>query len=231
MGIIKNLIYFLLTIQERILLKSLDKTINTKNHSQKKKYYGNGVFLTLETLADEKKSQIEEEMSLILKNSNYEPEKILEYIKGQGTKVYYIKDAKMLYSVGENEGFIYPQKGAKALYFNLLINKSFGLKTDEMFVLSKGEINKFYFIYHFYNWYAYKHGIFGVDSESISMLNKFLFCATEEEVNKLQLSDIYKLKDAIAQDKASIEFVLKLCKDIEGTKKAFDKLREDGASL
>ena len=100
-----------------------------------------------------------------------------------------------------------------------------------MFVLTNGEINKFYFIYHFYNWYAYKHGVSGLDNESQELLKKYLFDATEEDFSKLQLSDIYKLKDAIKYDKASIEFVFRLCRQFEGTKKALEKLKNSGANL
>ena len=53
---------------------------------------------------------------------------------------------KILYPIGENEGFIPPAKGCKALYISLATDKKFRLKTDEMFILSNGEINKYYFI-------------------------------------------------------------------------------------
>ena len=98
-----------------------------------------------------------------------------------------------------------------------------------MFVLSKGEINKYYFLYHFYNWFAFKKNIAGMDRNSQELLKKYLFndCSTAE----LQLSEIYKLKDAIKQDKASIEFVIKLCRNYDGAKQALNKLQEGGAKL
>lgn len=187
--------------------------------------------LSLDTLADSEKQKMEEELSLILKSAGYEPIEVLKYIQTHGTKVFYIDNAKSLNSIGENEGFIYPKKGFKALYLSLLTTKKFLLKTPELFVLSKGEINKYYFIYHFYNWYAFKHNIAGMDSESQELLKKYLFNNSEEEFSKLQLADIYKLKDAIKQDKASIEFVFKLCQQYEGAKNALDKLKNNGASL
>ena len=100
-----------------------------------------------------------------------------------------------------------------------------------MFILTKGEINKYYFIYHFYNWYTFKHGIAGIDSESQILLNKYLFNATDKDFDNLQLADIYKLKDAIKQDKSAIEFVFKLCQKYDGTKKALEKLKDNGANL
>ena len=44
-------------------------------------------------------------------------------------------------------------------------------------------------------------------------------------------TDIYKLKDAIKQDKAAIEFVFRLCQQYEGAKKALNKLKDNGANL
>ena len=187
--------------------------------------------MSLESIAESDKLKMEEELALILKSSNYEPQEVLKYIQKHDTEVFYIDNPKSLYSIEENEGFIYPQCGAKALYLSLLTKKKFSLKTDAMFILSKGEINKYYFIYHFYNWYAFKHNIAGMDSESQELLKKYLFSSNGEDFSKIQLADIYKLKDAIKQDKASIEFVFKLCRQYEGSKQSLEKLKDNGASI
>lgn len=231
MSLFKNIVLFILSVQEKMLTRSLNKTLGVKNVSKRKKYFQEGCLLSLDSIADSDKQKMEEELALILKSSNYEPVEVLKYIQNHGTKVFYIDNAKSLHSIGENEGFIYPQKGSKALYLSLLTEKKFALKTEDRFVLTKGEINKYYFIYHFYNWYAFKHGIAGMDSESQELLKKYLFNPTDEDFSKLQLADIYKLKDAIKQDKASIEFVFKLCQQYEGAKKALEKLKDTGASL
>ncbi len=231
MSLFKNIVLFVLSIQEKMLTKSLNKTLGVKHESKRKKYFQNGCLLSLDSLADSEKQKMEEELSIVLKSANYEPTEVLKYIQSHGTKVYYIDNVKSLNSIGENEGFVYPQKGTKALYLSLLTTKKVSLKTPEMFILTKGEINKYYFIYHFYNWYAFKHNIAGMDSESQELLKKYLFNDSDEDFSKLQLADIYKLKDAIKQDKASIEFVFRLCQQYEGTKKALDKLKNSGANL
>jgi len=231
MSLFKNLVYFCLSLQEKFLCRRLSGTISAKNFSGRKRYALTGVTLNLDSLADSEKARMEEEIVLILKSSEYKPEEILKYVKNHGTEVYYIESPKQLNSVGEDEGFIYPARGAKALYLSLLTRRKFSLKTDEMFVLSAGEINKYYFIYHFYNWYAFKHGITGLDSESVRLLRKYLFECPEEDLSKLQLADIYKLKDAIKQDKSAIEFVFKLCRNYEGAKQAVEKLKNGGANL
>lgn len=231
MSLLKNIVMFFLTIQERRLTKNLQKTLGAKTSSKRKNFYSDGCFMSLDSIADGEKQQIEEKLSLILKSSNYNPLEVLEYIKRHDTEVIYIENSKSLSSIGENEGFIYPQTGAKALYLSLLTKKKFSLKTNEMFILTKGEINTYYFIYHFYNWYAFKHNIAGMDTESQDLLKKFLFSSTKEDFSKLQLADIYKLKDAIKQDKAAIEFVFKLCRQYEGAKQALKKLKESGTSI
>lgn len=231
MSLFKDIILFFLSIQEKRLTKSLNRTLGVKRNSKRKDFFSNGCFVQLDSLAESEKERMEEELSLILKSSNYNPVEVLEYIKKHDTKVFYIDNPKQLTSIGENEGFIYPQKGSKALYLSLLTEKIFRFKTPEMFILSRGEINKYYFIYHFYNWYAFKHNISGLDSDSQELLKKFLFSSSEEDFSKLQLADIYKLKDAIKQDKASIEFVFKLCRQYEGAKQALEKLKNNGAQL
>ena len=180
-------------------------------------------------MADIEKQQLEDKINLILKKYNYEPKEILNYIENQGTKVYFIDNAaKLLNPVGENEGLSYPASGSLALYLSLAIQKQPRLKTGEMFILSKGEINKYYFLYHFYNWFAYKHGITGLDADSKKKKKKYLY--GENDTKELQLSDIYKLKDAIKQDKASIEFVIRLCRNYDGAKQALDKMKSDGSA-
>ena len=220
-----------MSFQEKLLTRRLNKTLGVKNNSRRKKIYSEGCLLSLDSLADGDRQNMEEEMMLILKSANYDSVQILDYIEKHDTKVFYIDNARLLYSIGENEGFIYPQKGHKALYLSLLTQSKFAIKTPEMFVLSKGDINKYYFIYHFYNWYAYKHGVFGIDSEAQTLLTKYLFNSKEDDFGKLQLDDIYKLKDAIKQDKSAIEFVFKLCQKYEGAKQALNKLKDEGASL
>ena len=229
MKLLKNIIYNILSLQEQILRQRLSKTIGVKNQSKRKRHYTKGCILDLSTMAEVEKQKLEEELKLILEKYNYEPEKLLEYIKTQGTKVFYIANAaSILNPVGENEGFIYPASGARAFYLSLAIQKKTQFKTDEMFVLSKGEINKYYFIYHFYNWYAFKHNIAGLDRDSQELLKKYLFY--NGDTKELQLADIYKLKDAIKQDKASIEFVIKLCRNYEGTKQALEKMKDTGSA-
>lgn len=231
MNIIKDFVYLILTIQEKLLLKKLHKTIGVKNGSKIKHFWGNSCLINLNSIAEADKQKMEEELILLLKKFDFNPNEILKYVSNQGTQVFVTDNAKKLYTIQENEGFFYPQKGIKALCLNLITSGKFSFKTPEMFILSKGEINKYFFIYNFYNWYAFKHGIYGVTPDTQAMLNKYLLNPKDENVKKLQLEDIYKLKNAISQDKASIEFVFKLCQQYETSKQALNKLKNDSINL
>ena len=187
--------------------------------------------LNINSLDKAKREQLEAECELILKNAKFDPTTALEYVKKQGTNVFYIDNTKYLNAIRENEGFIYPQKGCRALYLSLLIKDKPKFHTDEMFIISKGEINKYMFLYHFYNWFMFKRNIYGIGADETALLNKYLFNDSEDDLNKLQLTDIYNLKDAITQDKSAIEFVLKLCREYDGVKNALKKLKDNGANL
>ena len=225
----KNFLYKILELQEKFLKFRLSRTLGVKNTSKRKRRYTDNCLLDLSTMAEAEIQELEDKLSNILKTYEYNPVRILEYIKAQGTEVKYLKNAKnILNPIGENEGFIYPQKGLKALYLSLGVNKTFNLKTEEMFILSLGEINKYYFIYHLYNWFAFKNNISGMDTESQELLKKYLF--SPSDTKELQLAEIYKLKDAIRQDKASIEFVIKLCRNYDGAKQVLEKMHNEGGA-
>jgi hypothetical protein len=229
MRLLKDIIYKFFDLQEKYLRFRLSKTIGVKALSKRKRNFYNGCTLDLNAMADAEKQELEAKITNILKTYDYNPMRVLEYVKAQGTNVFYLKNAKkILNPIGENEGFIYPQTGAKALYLSLGINKKFAFKTDEMFVLSVGEINKYYFIYHFYNWFAFKNNISGMDTESQELLKKYLFSSADTK--ELQMSELFKLKDAIRQDKASIEFVVKLCRNYDGAKQALTKMQQNGSA-
>lgn len=231
MNLFRNIVYQILSIQEKMLTKSLNKTLGIKNNSKRKKVFSNGCLLDLDSIAESERIKMEEELMLILKTANFDPNNVLNYIKMHGTEIFYIDKEKSLNALGENAGFIYPQKGFDALALSLLTKQGCKFETKEMFILTKGELNTYYFIYNFYNWYAYKHGIYGINRETQDLLNKHLYSVSEEDIAKLQLDEIYKLKDAIKQDRFAIEFVFKLCQNYESSKKALEKLKNEGAEV
>ena len=68
------------------------------------------------------KTQADEKIKAIVKQYMKSPEKLIQYLQTQGIKVYKIKNAeKILSKFAEEEGFITPLKGIKALAINLIL--------------------------------------------------------------------------------------------------------------
>ena len=219
MNIFKNIVLLFLSVQEKMLLKRLSKPLNKKNRA-----YSNGCYLTLDSISEQERLRMEDELGLILKSCNYNPIEILEYIGKHNIKIYNLS-SNWLKFAGLKTGFIYPQKGLRAFYLGLLTQKRIKFKTDEMFVVNKNNIDKYLFIYHFYNWYTYRQGIQGIDLESQKLLNKYLN-STDEAIKNLKLDEILRLKDAIKQDKCAIDFVLNLCAKFDSGK-IINNLKEE----
>ena len=58
MKTLKDIIYYILSIQEKILRLQLSRTIGAKDLSKRKRTYTNGCFLDLNTLADSQKQKL-----------------------------------------------------------------------------------------------------------------------------------------------------------------------------
>ena len=75
--------------------------------------------VTLSAQTNQNIELVRKNVSDIMSACANNPDKLLEYIEAQGTKVYKLKNAdKILKSIGEEEGLITPLKGYKALYLN-----------------------------------------------------------------------------------------------------------------
>ena len=59
MSLFKNIVLFILSVQEKMLTRSLNNTLGIKNLSKSRKYYQEGCFLTLDSLAESEKNKIE----------------------------------------------------------------------------------------------------------------------------------------------------------------------------
>ena len=123
-----DIIYKFLELQEKILRFRLAKTIGAKNNSKRKIRYADGCKLDLNSLAEVEKERFENELIGILTRFEYNPRKILEYVRTQGTGVKFVNNAdKVLTLIQENEGFISPTTGLKALYLSLAFDNKFAL--------------------------------------------------------------------------------------------------------
>lgn len=193
----------------------------------KKIHTGSAATLTIENNASKERQANQQKIEKIINSFLNEPKKFFNYIKGAGTPVYKIKNArKILAQVGELEGFILPQKGAKAFYLNLILNKTIGFATPEMFVISGYNVNPYAIAYQFYNWYCYKMKLDGYDSISQENFKQVFDICESTKINTLSYSQILGLKNAVRRDIEAIEFVQKLAKNKAMAKKNLEKIKK-----
>lgn len=182
------------------------------------------------TLSIKKQSETEQTSKLKIKKivEQYldNPKKIFEYIKGAKTSIIINKNAdKILAFIGEDEGFIYPKKGLKALYLNLLLNNKISFSTNDMFVMRSYDINIYALIYQFYNWYCYKMKLDGFEIKTQEKFKHvFKYCETSK-INELSFEEILNMKSAIKRDIEAIDFVKEIVSDVKMAKKNLDKIK------
>lgn len=201
----------------------MDKSILSANDGNNSCHINSSAMLTIEKQKD---MTYQIRIEKMLNDYIDKPQKLFEYIKGAGTKVFLNKyAAKILSKINEQEGLIYPKKGLKALYLNLIFNKKLSFKTDEMFVLSSYNVNLVTMSYQFYNWYACKMNLNGYEFETQEKFkNVFEVCETDK-INDLSFEEIISLKNAIRRDIEAIDFVKKLVVNKSTAKKNLEKIK------
>lgn len=238
-NLIQKFIYFILAIQEKTLNKSSGRKMRTSfSHSTSKHVYAKGSSLTLTGKTEKNKERLKQDVSTILKKYENDPEKLLKFIKKNGTCVYKIPFADFaLKLLGREEGFVGALKGFEALYLSLFVSVMTkgalkpSFSTEAMFVLKNQPANKYYMIQQFHKWYAMKLDLPGFDDVSQEKFQKFLNSSSDNEIKALSMDEIIGLKEAIARDVEAINFVIELAKATDGSKKALQKLTAGGATI
>lgn len=235
-----RLLLIIFNIQQRFYTKKSLK-LNNINYSQStsKTAMNGACTLKFSTQTETIKTKVDNDSRKIVKHFIKSPDKLLDYIKDKGTMVYRVKYAdKILLLIGENEGFITPQKGLKALYLNLMLkvfvnnNIELAMNTKEFFLLRNLPVNIYIMANHFHKWYGYKMQLPGYDAESQRKFKKLFNSFKDIDVEKLSAIDILSIKEAIARDRESIDFVLGLSKEYDGAKNALKKIKNNqGANI
>ncbi len=237
-NLINKFVYWVLSVQEKVLRRNLKRTFKTSfTNSTSKVVFSKGNSLKLTTQTEKNKEKLKQEVQILLKKYENNPQKLLEFIEKNGTSVHKVPHAHLLLNaIGYEEGFVGSLKGSHALYLSFLTlifakGKSLSFNTEPMFVLRDLPVNPYYMIQQFHKWYAMKLNLPGFDSESQGNFQKFLNSSTDEEINTLSLDEILGLKEAIARDVEAINFVIDLAKSTDGTKNAMKKLTTGGATV
>lgn len=235
---IQKLIYSFLAIQEKVLRKKLRRNFNPSySNTTSKKVFGQAASLELNSKTKKNQLKLEIDVKTILKKCENNPQKLLAFIQKNGTKVYKLPFAKKILAlIGYEEGFVAAVQGLKALYLNIVVNALAGekikisLKSAPVFILNNSTLDYYFVMQQFHKWYAMKLNLPGFDAEAQNNFQKYLY-SHDENVKLLGIEEILGLKEAIARDVESINFILDFAKSTAGSKNALKKITAGGASV
>ena len=221
-------------------LKNLIKKNNKKqsiasfNNSTTKHAMNSSCTLKLSTTTEEIKKEIHEELKTKIKKYMNTPEKLLQYIQLNGIKVYRRKNAEqVLNKIGEEEGFITPLKGIKAITLNSIIKKTIAFNTKEMMIFDESTIDIYTVARALYKYYGFKRKLPGYDYKSQEIFKKIYSKRknSKDIFEKCSIKEIFACKEALARDMESINFTVELSHEYQNARIALKKLKENGASI
>ena len=230
-NLIKKISLFILSVQEKILSLKLKGAMGTTfKNSTSKTVLTKDYTVNFNSETEKNKQKLKDEVTLILKEFNNDVDKILAYIELEGTKVYNLKFAEpILKLLGEEKGFLTAIDGFKAFILNLILEKKFSFKSEDIFVVEDKNVEPYSLIHQFHKWYAKKLNLPGFDKKAQKIFKKYL--KHDKDVSKLNMEEIVSLKEAIARDTDAINFVVDLAKHSEGSKEALKKIVDGGAKI
>lgn len=228
----KKIKYFFLSLKEKDLQEKLKKTTKKSfTNKTSKKVIGGAADLILNSETLKLVDEVKENVSSIVKKTNCNPDELLAYVKAAKTPVYKITNAdKILNLIKEEEGLIYEKRGVEAFYLSIVAGRGISFKTPAMFILRDGVIDKFYMLHNFYRWYSLKSGLPGFEPDVQQNFKTFLFDNSDDAMKRFSMEEIISLKEAITRDQEATAFVLEYTKQVDGSKKVIDKIKNDGGA-
>jgi len=233
MNFLQKIFYKLLSVKEKKLKIRLDKHLKrSSTNATSKTVMSSTATLTLTSETEKNAELVRENIGLIVQKTGANPLELLKIIESKGTKIYRPASAdKFLALIGEEEGFITELEGKDAFLLNLYTGNGLSFKSAPMFVMREGNIDTYYFLHHFYKWYAMKYRLPGFDYKAQKLLKISLKNPNDKRLKDLNLDDMLALKEAIARDNEASDFVIKLAQHKDGSKKVLDKMQDGGANV
>ncbi len=186
------------------------------------------------------KQEINEIAHSIIKDAIKRPEILLDYIKAHGTVIVKSRFMKqILFFFNEEEGFITPMKGLKALLFTFFINifspikLRVGFRTPAMFALNNKPVNIYSLAHQFHLWLSYTKNLPGFEEETMKNFKHYWKAGPDsKDISLLTVDEIFCLKDIIARELEALKFVKELGQEFDGSKQKFKNIQDgDGANM
>lgn len=213
--------------------KALQKMLNkTFSNSMGKTIISSTEKVTLNSKSLQLVDEVKEAVGAIAKTAHNNPQKLLDYVEANGTKVYKIVNAnKILEKINEHTGLITELKGVKALYVNILTGNGLGFKTKPMFIISNKQLDYYMLLREFYLWYSLKKNLAGFDFKTQEKFKKYIKNLNKVSFKGLSYGEMLDIQEAISRDKEANEFVIKLLQETGGDTGILGRITSGGANL
>lgn len=219
----------ILKLRAKTLSKMIEKSFTNETS---KTIISSTETMTLNTKTLKIIETVKQNISDITKITGNNPQKLIDYLEAQGTKVYRIKNAgKILEKINEHTGLITELHGVKALYINIITGQGLGLKTKPLFIISDKQTDYYLFLREFYLWYSLNMKLPGFDFKTQEKFKIYLKHSQTATFKGLRYGDMLKLQEAIARDKEANEFVMNIIREKDGGANAFGKITAGGAEI
>ena len=205
----KSLVYFILSLQEKVLKKLLLGRLRVTRKTSTR--YGDGYTLTIDANQKQEIEKAELEIRNIL-NQYSDLSDLFEYIRKNNTKVIIQKNAKQVLNlIKEEEGLFIPLKGIRALYLNVNFLNKFSLKTDMMFVYSTEQVERTEYLKHFYKWYMIRKGLQTPNKRAEELKRDLM--AGVRNMDKLTVQELTDIKQLTHDEQLGIDFAIRFIKE------------------
>ena len=233
MNLLQHIIYFFLSAKEKGLKLSLNRYLRSSaTVSTTKNIISGNCSLTLNSQTLKNIELVKQNMADIVKNSNFNSEFLLDFVKKKGVKVVFIKNInKILTLLNEEEGLVLERKGFCAFILNIISGSGIGFKSKPLLLLEKGHRDFYFLLFHFYKLYSYFQKLPGLDLTSQQLFKVYSKNPEKSDLSQLSFEEMTALQEAISRDNEASSFVIELSKLVDGTRKALDKMQDGGASL
>jgi len=224
---------FLKKIIYKLLKKTEPQPVSSFCSKNSRKFFTGNDSLSIEVKQILLKENINNEAKTILKEAVNNPEILVEFIKSKGTGV--IKSVymnKILFLLGEQQGFIPPMNGYKAFLFAFLINLfstaklQLSTSTPALFAFDDKPVNIYFLSHQFHLWLSYINELPGFSQKTRKNFKSVWNTDNDSmEINKLSTEEMLSLKDAIARDIEAVNFVKEIAQEFIGQKQSLEKIR------
>lgn len=219
MNIFQRIAYFFMSQKEKSLSKKLNKHFETSaTNSTSKTVISTAYTMTLNSVTQKNIELVKTTVTGMVKQFNYHPGKLLDFVIAKGTPVIKIKDAtKKLAKIKLNQGFIGEITGLDAIYLGFITGLNMGMSTVPIIAIEDGKLETTFIIHEFYKWFSYYKGLPGFDKVSQELFRASL--AGTLNMKSLTLKQMTGLREAINRDQEATDFALLIVREFEAAKK------------